>query len=936
MSDHSLKSGQDLPTGTVTFLFTDIEGSTKLWEQHPEEMRAALVRHDNLIEELVQDNSGVLVRPRGEGDSRFAVFPRPSDSIAAACDIGQAFLVEPWGIPNPLRVRMALHTGEADLRAGDYYGSAVNRCARLRALAYGGQIVLSSVTTGLVRDVLPEGIGLRDLGEHRLKDLQHPERVFQLTHPDLPADFPTLKSLDSLPNNLPLQLTSFVGREEEIKEVKRLFTATRLLTLTGSGGCGKTRLSLQVLADLVDEFPDGVWVVELAALSDPALVAQEVASTLGVREGPGNPLLDMLLDYLQSKQLLLLLDNCEHLMEACAALVDNLLRSCPNLIVLAASREALGIGGESTYRVPSLSLPDPKSLPPVEKLRMYEAVSLFIDRAVAAVSTFRVTNHNAPAVAQVCQRLDGIPLAIELAAARVKVLTVEQIAERLDNSFRLLTGGSRTALPRQQTLRALIDWSYNLLTETEGVLLGRLSVFMGGWTLPAVEAVCDGEGIEEYEVLELLTSLVEKSLVVAEEAFSAEEVRGEARYRLLETVRQYAGEKLMESGEAARLRERHLEWYLGLAEKAEPELQGGDQVEWLEQLELEHDNLKAALEWSEGTEEKAEVGLRLAGALYRFWLVRGYLSEGGEWLKRKLAEGNGASASTPARAQWRAKALNGAGALSQRQGDLTRATTLLEESLSTFREIGDKAGMANSIRNLGLVAMYQDDRDRATGLFEESLSLFREVRDKGGIAISLRLLGQTKIEGNYDRAMQMFEESLTLCRELGDKAGMANSLRFLGYGAIPKGDYKRARELLEESLALCHEIGDKDGIAFTLLILGTVAQYQEDHKQVSALFEESLVKFKELGDKMGISMCLRLMSLRVGEQEQHERAARLNGAAEALGDFSLPPFEKTEHEKSVASVRASLGEEAFESAWSEGRAMSMEEAIDYALKVDDA
>jgi class 3 adenylate cyclase len=481
----------ELPTGTVTFLFTDIEGSTRLWEQHPGAMEAALTRHDALAATVIQQHDGSLVKHRGEGDSLFAVFPRATDAVAAAVALQQALRAEPWPDEIPLRVRMALHTGDAAVRDGDYFGAAVNRCARLRAVAHGGQLLLSSATQELVRDSLPEEVGFRDLGEHRLRDLARPERVYQLLHPDLPADFPLLTSLNTLPNNLPQQVTSFVGREKEMAEVRRLLTTTRLLTLTGSGGTGKTRLTLQVAADLLEGDGDGVWLVELAPLADPALVPQAVATALGIREEPGKPLDQTLVEYLRPKRLLLLLDNCEHLLSACAGLAGQILRGCPNVQIMATSREGLNIPGETTYRLPSLSLPDPRQLPStVEGLTQYEAVKLFIDRATAAVPSFTVTNQNAPAVAQLCVRLDGIPLAIELAAARVKAMSVEQINGRIADMFRLLTGGSRTALPRQQTLRAAIDWSYDLLSEKEKILLRRLSVFAGGWTLEAVEQVC--------------------------------------------------------------------------------------------------------------------------------------------------------------------------------------------------------------------------------------------------------------------------------------------------------------------------------------------------------------------------------------------------------------------------------------------------------------
>jgi class 3 adenylate cyclase len=478
-----------LPTGTVTFLLTDVEGSTKLWEDHPEEMRTALARHDGIASAIVAAHEGVVIKSRGEGDSLFTVFGRASDAVQAACALQQAFYSEAWPEETPIRVRMALHTGEADLRDGDYYGTTVNRCARLRAIGHGGQILLSQATESLVRDSLPEGATLRDAGAYVLKDLRRSaEQVFQLIHAGLPAVLSPLRSLQ--PNNLPQQLTSFIGREKEIGEIRELMGKTRLLTVTGAGGSGKTRLALEAAADLLLGEGDGAWLVELAPLSDPALTPQSVASTLGVREEPGRPVTETLVDHLRSKRVLILLDNCEHLLTACASLAETLLRNCPHVRILATSREGLGITGETTYRIPSLSVPDTKDAAKADSLARFEAVQLFMDRAQAAQPGFTLNDTNAPAVAQICVRLDGIPLAIELAAARVKAMSVDQIAARLDDRFRLLTGGSRTALPRQQTLRAMIDWSYDLLTEKEQVLLRRLSVFAGGWTLEAAEKVC--------------------------------------------------------------------------------------------------------------------------------------------------------------------------------------------------------------------------------------------------------------------------------------------------------------------------------------------------------------------------------------------------------------------------------------------------------------
>ena len=489
------------PSGTVTFLFTDIEGSTQLWERQHEPMQAAFARQEAILRQAVAAEGGYTYKM--VGDAFQVAFDTAPAAVRAALEAQRQLQAEPWG-QAPIRVRMALHTGVTEERGDDYVGPALNRVARLLSAGCGGQVLLTQVTSELVWDELPPGASLLDLGEHRLKDLVRPEHVYQLAAPDLPSDFPPLKSLDAFPNNLPIQLTSFIGRETEMVDLKLLLTVdqARLVTLTGSGGTGKTRLALQVAADLLETFKDGVWLVELAQLADPVLIPQTVAAALGVREVPGKSIAAGLIDYLRSRHLLLILDNCEHVIEASARLAGTLLQACPNLFILATSREILGAAGEVPFRVPSLSVPDLRHLPSYEKLTQYEAVSLFLERAGQALPGFTLTAANAPAIARICSRLDGIPLAIELAAARVRLLSVEQIAARLDDSFRLLTGGARTVLPRHQTLKALIDWSYNLLSEAERTLLLRLSVFAGGWTLEAAEEIVKDEAGRRKDEIE--------------------------------------------------------------------------------------------------------------------------------------------------------------------------------------------------------------------------------------------------------------------------------------------------------------------------------------------------------------------------------------------------------------------------------------------------
>ncbi len=876
----------DLPTGTVTFLFTDIEGSTKLWEERPDAMRAVLAQHDTLLRSCIESYGGHVFKTIG--DAFCAVFGEPAGAVMAAIAAQQwlsALSLPSDGGGAPLKVRMALHSGVAEERDGDYFGPPLNRVARLLAIGHGGQVLLSLASSELVRDDLTSGGSLQALGEHRLKDLGRPETVFQLLHPELVAEFPPLRSLESMPNNLPQQVTSFVGRDKELAEIKSLLEKTRLLTLTGSGGTGKTRLSLQVAAEMLDGSGDGVWLVELASLTDPGLVPSTVAGALGLREEPGKPILQTLTEYLKGKRLLLLLDNCEHLLDACAKLADAVLRQCPQVVILASSREGLGIAGELTYRVPSLSLPEPKVRQTAESLTHYEAVHLFIERAQFHQPAFTVTNQNAPALASICHRLDGIPLAIELAAARVRNMSVEDINGRLDQRFRLLTGGSRTALPRQQTLRSLIDWSYDLLNESEKALLSRLSVFSGGWTLETAEQICPGAPVADWEVLDLHGSLADKSLLAIDPAGTT------FRYRLLETVRQYSRDRLLESGGGEQWRDRHLAYYLALAEEAGPKLQGAEQTAWFERLEAEHDNLRTALEWSGHDPGSAEAGLRLVAAVWRFWYVRGHLSEGRERLAQAL-EAGGSDSSTA-----RAKALNGAGGLAWTQGDYAVARRLFEESLAVFRDLGDRWGMAGPLNNMGLVALEQGDYSVARGVFGESLAILRELRDQRGMALALGNLGIVTMEqGDYAGARGLQEESLSICRELGDRRGIAVALNNLGLVAWSQGDYVAARGLDEESLLLFRELGERRGIAYTLEALAALAAAEGTPR----------------------------------------RAARLWGAAEQLREeigSALPPNNLKEREQQVAASRAALADDiAFDAAWEEGRALTLDQAMDLALE----
>jgi non-specific serine/threonine protein kinase len=770
-------------------------------------------------------------------------------------------------------------------------------------------------------------------------------------------------------SNLPEPLTSFVGREREVAELQKLLRANRLLTLTGTGGVGKTRLAMRVAAAMLDGYADGVWLVELAALWNPELVAQAVITALGLQEQPGRSLTQTLTDYLQARQLLLVLDNAEHLVAACAHLADTLLRHCSTVTILVTSRERLGVPGELTYRVPSLSIPDPKGDATAQSLLDYESVRLFSERARLHLPQFAVTDQNAPALANICRRLDGIALAIELAAARVRSMSIEEVNQRLDQRLGLLTGGARTLPARQQTLRAAIDWSFDLLGDAEKALFCATSVFAGGWTLDAAERICAGPAVEASQVLDLLTSLADKSLVVAESRAAA------TRYRLLETVHQYASEHLQQRGEEAECCRRHLAYFLALAEAAEPQLTGRDQQVWLERLATEHDNLRSALTRSMAGAGDREGGLRLASCLSRFWLVRGFLAEGRGWLSSLLAATPAGETATRARALnwagilawkqgdyssaqalyeqslaiWRhlcdrrgiGNVLNNQGLLAYEQGDYRAARTLHEESLDIDRELGDRWGVAVSLIHLGSLAMVQGDYPAARALYEESLAIFRAFGDRGHVANAIRSLGTLYSQtGDHPAARAHYEESLAICRELGDRSGLAWALHGLGVTSRHEGDHAAARALSEESLAIYRELGGREGIANALNNLGQVASARGDLPAAQAMHAESLAIYRELGDRSGIATSIEALAGIALAQDRPRRAACLWGAMNKLRDAigaPLMPSERPQYDRQVAAARAAVGnDERFDAAWRKGHAMTLEQAIAYALGHDDA
>jgi predicted ATPase/class 3 adenylate cyclase len=791
-----MSTGLTLPTGTVTFLFTDIEGSTLLAQQYPGTWESIRERHQTILRSAMQAHNGCIFQM--VGDAFCVAFSTVGDGLNGAVDAQRRLQQEEWEQVS-LKVRMGLHTGSAEVHGNDYHGYlTLAKVQRIMSVAYGSQILVSNASAELLHSELPEGVTLRDMRKHRLRGLSSLEHLWQVVAAGLQQDFPPLQSLSDIPNNLPAQLTSFVGRQKQLEDVKKLLQHTPLLTLIGPGGTGKTRLSLQTAGELLSQYVDGVWFVELAPIFDPLLVPRTAAIAIGLREEPQRPVIDMLCDYLRDKRMLILLDNCEHLVDACAQMADKILHTAPHVHILASSREALGIAGEVTYRVPSLGLPDVARLPSIESLSQYEAVKLFIERAISAASTFQVTNENAPFVAQICYRLDGIPLALELAAAKVRVLNVEQIARRLDDLFHLLRGGSRTAFEHHQTLRAAIDWSYNLLPVVEQVFFKRLSVFAGGWTLEATESVCSDATVDREDVLDLLEHLINKSMIVVDEG------PHETRYRFLETMRKYAHEKLVESGESETLRDKHLEYYLYLAETASPHLIRLDQLKGLARIEADYENLRQALYWAMGR-PSGETALRLTGAMGFYWNVRDYLLEGTQWMDQALDRDWDETSRVQKVA--RAKVLNGKATIAHELDDYEVMKAAAYSALSLCEEAEDSWGRAFARVTVGKYLIRTGNARNAVPLMEQGLDEFRKLDDLWGQAFAMyhlvRALRIGHVQVDYIRNRQPLLEAV---RAAGDRYLLADVLVIeYGLGFLRRGEWQQAEEVFLEADALLAE-----------------------------------------------------------------------------------------------------------------------------------
>ena len=914
------------PSGMVTLLFTDIEGGIRLWETDPKAMAEASARHNCIVGEQIEGAGGQVFKTVGEAFR--AVFADPSAAMASAVAVQQAAGAERWPPGLPIRVRVALHSGACVERDGDYFGPVVNRVARLLAAGHGGQVLVTGVTYELLADRLHGGIGLRDLGEHRLQDLGHAERVFEVTGPGLAGGFGPLRSLDNpaLRHNLPSQATSFVGRAAELAGLRSLVSGgSRLVTIAGPGGIGKSRLALQVAAEVLDGAGDGVWLVELAPVAEPELVARTVAAVLQVREEPGQSMLDTLAAAIGDRHLLVILDNAEHVLGAAAKLADTLMRSCPRACLLVTSREPLGISGEHVFRVPPLTVP-PADLAAPGRLAAFESVQLFAERAVMYRQGFALDAANAAAVAGVCVRLDGIPLALELAAARLGSLTVPEISSRLDQRFRLLTGGSRTALPRHQTLRALIDWSYDLLTPGEQIVLDRLSVFAGGWTLEAAEAVTSGGEAGEWQVLDHLAALVGKSLVLAEE------IQGSTRYQLLETVRHYAAERLARrpGSELDETRAAHRDHYLALVETADRHLRGPDEAVWLDRLEAEFDNIRAALAFSLADPHSAEPGLRLAAGLHRFCNMRGH---GGEVLEALSVLLERPDAQTPTRA--RARALTVSCHLLDYFGDDPAPPSMADEALGIARDLADDAVAADALSQLCWLSFEHGDLPAALARIDDAVGLARRAGDPRLIAYILSRRAVFKSEaGDLDTAFADNQEAITLSRAAGDSYRLATTLANLAIDEQATGNLRAARAHLQEASTLADNLGYQNLSAGLRQNLGLVDLIDGDPRHARRHFLDSLDTARITGVTSYLPGAILGLALAAGADGDPAIAAALHAVADEHYEQAGRNFEALEaglRDRDRAQLRAALGDAAFEAAYARGRTLSQADAIALAV-----
>ena len=906
-------TNKNLPTGTVTFLFTDIEGSTKLAQEHPDTWESSRKQHHALLRNAIESENGYVFRIIG--DAFCAAFHTAGNALSSALKSQTELNQKDWDGP-PLKVRMGIHTGPADIQEdGEYEGYlTLARAQRVMSAAHGGQILLSNPSAELVRSELTEDVSLVDMREHRLKGLAKPERLWQVIAAGLPQDFPPLETLDDIPNNLPVQLTSFVGREQEIRAIRRELGVHRLITLTGPGGIGKTRLSLQVASDLLETFPSGAWFVELAPVTDPALVPVTIAHTFNLQEIPGRQIVDSLFDYLRDKELLLILDNFEQVIEA-AVQVKELLVTAPRLKVMVTSRIPLKVYGEFQYHVPLLPLPDQKKTLTLEQLSQFASVQLFVERAGSSKADFGLTSENAAAVAKVCWRLEGLPLAIELAAARVRVLPPQKMLGQLNNRLKFLASAAPDLPPRQQTLRAAISWSYDLLTPPERYLFRQLSVFMAGATFDAIQDVC--EAADNSDLLTGLESLLEKSLIRQ----TGQE--DEPRYEMLELIRDFAYEMLVASGEATRVQARHLIYFHNFSHTAEPNLVGPDELQWMLRLTGEHDNLRTAILW--GLKNDIERAIEILCDLTLFWSRGGHNEEVIGWLRLALSD--------PALAQvgsmplhdrnLRARALLTLGVLSLQQ-EYVEAPELLLEAVALLRQLDRKPDLANALAFAG----YLGDLQAA----QESVDLARSLGDPWTLAYSLVWQSQAlrAAGGDLKLAQRSAAEGARLSRQIGSVWAVARSVFSQGQLAAALGEFDAARAHFQECIGLFTESQDKYHANLARTGLAHLERGQRRYAEALELYQEAILVWQELGIQAAMARELVCIVMIAAAQRNYQHAARLWGAVQKLSGQAVPQLariEQVELDQSLATVRSQLGAQHFDSLVAEGQAMARPEAM---------
>ena len=920
-------SSAAFPTGEVTFLFSDIEGSTQRWETHRDAMQTAVLRHERIVADAIRRHGGYVFKMLG--DAFCAAFHTAGDAVAAAIDAQRSLAAEDFSAVDGLRVRMGLHTGHADERNADYYGPVVNRVARLMSLGHGGQVLLSDAAQMLVRPRMPDGVELLDLRTHRLKDLNEPEHVWQLAIGGLPAAFPPLRSLDAQPNNLPVQRTSFIGRSRDVVEVKELLESHRLLTLVGSGGVGKTRLALQAGADLLDRFPDGVWLADLAPIGASELIGSVVAGVVGMPERKGRSVEEALPEWLKRKRLLLILDNCEHVLDAAASLADAIARQASDVHILSTSRQALGTSGEQVLRLASLEVPDATTPVTAATATGFGAIALFVDRASLADSAFALTDDTAPIVAEICRRLDGIPLAIELAAARVKVLSIPNLARRLNDRFKILTGGDRTALPRQKTLVALIDWSYDLLDPREKTLFGRLGVFAGSASLDAISAVCADAGADEIETLDVLSSLADKSLIVADVAGRQE------RYRMLESTRAYALDKLAEKGHRERIARRHAEYFRGQADAADGRYGRQSVFAWFDEVEPDLDNFRAAMDWAASQGNDPELGAAIAGSLGQLWWRGGRIAEGRYWLEPAIERVDEAKHPAVVSRAWRALcSLYSA----------KRMQTAAENAVRLAEAAGDRRGAAMSRTQLAWAFFQTGHVEQAEQISRHALADLTELNDDRGLANCYLQLGSfVSTRGALaedphliSEARDHFARSLAIFSRLNNEVGAASVLTNLAELEFRDGRHEAALRLNSEALESYGRYR-RDALSIAILHVNGVV-YRIAIGQLEQARAEALVALRmahQFQDVFIITIALQHAALILALEAAAEPAARLLGYADAQFarlEYHRETTEMWSFDQLVSALRERLEAADIDRLRAEGATWTEQRALEEALQ----